>query len=74
MKYFHELTDKEYLSLRRDGDVFMDALTKFSEPPWCKNKNALNFKDGCYSLLNHSISKKVDCNHCSDIKKECKNV
>ena len=63
MKYFHEISNKEYLEVIRS-----EQPIKYLKPEWCTFKDALDLEKGCYSLLRHIIEKKTDCNGCKDKK------
>ena len=63
MKYFHQLTRKEFGKLV--GKInYEDLAKKHPQPKWCNYPDALQGVMGCWSLTDFRIKKKKDCKNC----------
>ena len=74
MKYFHELTEDEWLKLVKGGITWLELAKTYTGPPWCK-EGAINVDPlGCWSLIavgkDYRITKESDCKDCDLYKKE----
>ena len=62
MKYFHELTEKEYQSLHMD--LTWSHLAKdYPQPLWCDYPHAVGAL-GCWSLIGHLVTGEDYCKDC----------
>ena len=63
MKYFHELTKKEFLKLV--GKITWEELAKLHpQPPWCQYPNAIEGFMGCWSLMKFMVKNEEYCKKC----------
>ena len=71
MKYFHELTKKEYKKLVKEKITYAELAKRHPQPKWCNYPNATEGAMGCWSLTDFKIAQKEDCKGCEClIKKE----
>lgn len=49
-QYWHELSQQERKQAR-DTKTNMEVVTTYQQPKWCSLYNALDYYDGCWSLL-----------------------
>lgn len=64
MKYFHELTDKEFQTLMKDGITWNHLPQIHPQPEWCQYSNALDGPMGCWSLTTRRVKNKDFCKRC----------
>ena len=64
MKYFHELTKKDYKKLVKEKITYEELAKRHPQPPWCNYPNATNGIMGCWSLTDFRIKKREDCKGC----------
>jgi hypothetical protein len=67
MKYFHEITDKEYKEMLKKRHDYKWLQKNYNRPKWCIMHAAL-ISDGCWALLNRDIKEVKDCEGCDYLK------
>lgn len=64
IKYFHELTEKEFKD-KCVGKMKYKQLSKnYPQPLWCKYPDATGELMGCWSLMSHMVKDKSYCKDC----------
>jgi len=51
IKYFHELTEKEFNALQQTNMTWAQCAIKYPQPPWCGYPDAIHGKMGCWGLV-----------------------
>lgn len=64
--HFHELTNKEYETLKNSGATWRDVMATYSQPDWCEYPNALEGIMGCWSLVSEALRKKISKEYCKN--------
>lgn len=64
MKYFHELTKKEYKKLVNKKISYAELARLHPQPIWCNYPDAVMGMMGCWSLVGFMIKKEDDCKNC----------
>lgn len=66
-KYFHKLTDEEYLELANGNTTIRQLLDNYKQPDWCGYPEALNPFLGCDYLTDRFLRSEISrgfCQHC----------
>jgi len=70
MKYFHQLTDKEYADLVASGISMGECAKQHPQPKWCEYPDAVYGLMGCWKLcLERNIKTIKDCRNCGFAKR-----
>ncbi len=70
IKYFHELTEKEFNELCKTPLTWEECVKEYPRPEWCAFPDAVDAL-GCWSLTGFRVTGRKDCKSCEFyIKKE----
>jgi hypothetical protein len=69
-KYYHELTDKEYIEEIESQDVtYGDIVNRYKQPDWCTHPDALLGCLGCWTLVfSRKLINPERCKECECFK------
>jgi hypothetical protein len=70
IKYFHELTDKEWKELKESGKTWAEAAVIYPQPEWCEYPEALAGEMGCWSLVYRMGVSRESCKGCELYNKD----
>ena len=70
-KYFHELVGQEYKKLfdKSSKITWKKLVEDYSQPDWCRLYNALDYMEGCWSLIFQDIKNENHCSSCEYYKR-----
>ena len=71
IKYFHELTEKEFkeISKKNPHMTYRTLGKKYPQPPWCNYPDAVYGIMGCWSLTGFLVKDKKYCKNCDCLRK-----
>jgi len=64
IKYFHELTEREFKELRKRKITWDEFAIDYPRPIWCDYHDALLGMKGCWALLDLMVKDERDCENC----------
>ena len=64
IKYFHELTAKEFSDIVKTKIKWDKCAELYPQPEWCNYPDATRGLMGCWSLTGHLIHSRKDCRKC----------
>jgi hypothetical protein len=66
IKYFHELTKREFEGIRKKNPrmTYGECAKLYPQPPWCNYPDATFGVMGCWSLLGFMVTGKDYCRDC----------
>ena len=70
IKYFHELTKKEFKELVKKKYTWGRLEKDYPQPTWCNYPEATRGLMGCWSLVDFRIKKEKHCKNCDCYKQE----
>jgi len=65
IKYFHELTEKEFKELLKKKLTWGELAIDYPQPIWCDYPDALLGMMGCWSLMDFMVKDETYCEDCS---------
>jgi hypothetical protein len=67
IKYFHQLTEQEFLQIRYlNINITYEELERlYPQPVWCTYPQAIYGILGCHSLTTHRVINETYCNTCN---------
>lgn len=70
-KYYHVLPKQRVDELfATDSKItWNDLVTIYTQPDWCKHFRALDYMEGCWSLIYQNVKGEKDCLSCEDYRK-----
>jgi len=71
VKYYHELTKKEYSELVKKKLTWSQLEKLYPQPDWCNYYGATRGLFGCWSLVGHRVTDENFCMNC-DARKSVK--
>ena len=70
IKYFHELTKKEFRTLCKTKVTWGQAAKDYPQPEWCSYPDAVQGIMGCWSLMDFTVTGRNSCKNCDCYIKE----
>lgn len=64
VKYFHELTSKEFFGLMVGGAYWSEVAKIHPQPEWCQYNDALAGPMGCWPLMARKVTGEDSCEEC----------
>jgi hypothetical protein len=64
IKYFHELSEKEYNTLFSTNITFEQLAVDYPQPTWCGYPNATDGPMGCWGLFYQDNKDREHCKNC----------
>ena len=71
IKYFHELTEREYKALVEKKQTWAEFAKDYPQPAWCSYPSAVCGVMGCWSLMGFMVKDEGYCKNC-DLYKPAK--
>lgn len=68
IKYFHELTKREFNKLLRKRMTWAECAESYPQPTWCAYPDAIAGVMGCWSLMNLMVTGEDYCGDCDCYK------
>ncbi|MDD5007280.1 MAG: hypothetical protein PHC68_02620 [Syntrophorhabdaceae bacterium] len=74
IKFFHELTEKEFMKIKKDNPhmTYAEFALKYPQPTWCHYPDAVYGIMGCWSLVTFMVKDKKYCKGCDCLIKRKK--
>jgi len=71
-KYHHELPKQRVDELFSEDlkITWNDLMILYKQPDWCRLFHALDYMEGCWSLLYQNIKEEKDCLNCEEYHKK----